>query len=81
VNKRKDTALHLAVENLEDGSAKSKTILLALLEAKANYTLKNRKRRTAHELAVYLKKHTLAGIVAKYDEFAVKYESKKKKRR
>lgn len=81
VNKRKDTPLHLAIENLDDGSAKSKTILLALLDAKADYTVKNRKRRTPHELAVYLKKNTLAGIVAKYDEFAVKLDTKKKKRR
>jgi ankyrin repeat protein len=81
VNKRKDSPLHLAIENLEDASTKSKSIILALLEAKADYTLKNRKRRTPHELAVFLKKYTLAGLVAKYDEFAVKIEGKKKKKR
>lgn len=73
--------MHLALDNLEDASSKSKSIILALLEAKSDYKLKNRKRRTPYELAVFLKKYTLAGLVAKYDEFAVKIETKKKKKR
>jgi len=35
VNGHKDTPLHVALEELEDAAEKSKTVCLALLEAKA----------------------------------------------
>mmetsp|Transcript_39060 Transcript_39060/g.87348 ORF Transcript_39060/g.87348 Transcript_39060/m.87348 type:complete len:1924 (+) Transcript_39060:98-5869(+) len=85
VNLRKDTPLHVAVENLVDTSAKSKSVVSLLLDAigKSGKALaeKNRKRRTPYEHAVNLKKPTLAAEIAKFDDFAVKFESGKKKKK
>ena len=79
VNSFKDTPLHLAVDCLEDSAAKSKAVVLSLLEANAPCQAKNRKRRTPYEQAKELNKPTLAAIIAKFDEFAAGLEKKAKK--
>jgi len=42
------------IENCDDSSEKSKSVITALCEAKADCQAKNRKRRTPYELAVRL---------------------------